>query len=80
MELGYVTEQRRGKVFGHGIRWLMTQSTPARPWEESPEAFGRRLKEAFAYINANYNVDSLSRELPQRVQSLVELKGDRLRK
>ena len=38
-------------------RNLMTKSTPAKPWEESPELFGRRLKEAFAFMNDNYNVE-----------------------
>ena len=59
-------------------RNLMTKSTPAKPWEESPELFGRRLKEAFAFMNDNYNVEGLSRELPDRVQTLVEADGDRL--
>ena len=59
-------------------RSFMTKTTPAKPWEESPVSFGQRLKDAFAFMSDNYNVDGLSRELPDRVRALVEADGDSL--
>ena len=49
------------------VAWItnrLTVTTPRNAWEESPEAFQQRLRDACAYINANYNVESLCRELP----------------
>ena len=51
---------------------------PARCWEETPAAFGARLRQCCAEINAELNVDGLCRDLPRRIQQLVDLEGDRL--
>ena len=49
-----------------------------RPWEETPEEYGSRLKACAAYINEHHNVDKLCRGLPARLHELNRLKGDRL--
>ena len=65
------------------VAWLtnrLTVTTPRKAWEESPLAFQQRLRDACDYINTHYNVDSLCRELPQRVSALRQCEGGRLRK
>ena len=44
------------------------------------EAYLTRLRAACAHVNENFDVAGLNRELPGRVQQLLELKGDKLRK
>ena len=39
-----------------------------------------RLRAACADVTDNFDVAGLNRELPGRVQQLLELKGDKLRK
>jgi len=60
------------------VRRLMAASTPAAPWNESVEQYGQRLRAAFAKCNSDYDVESLSREFPERVQSVLDAGGDRL--
>ena len=38
------------------------------------------LRAACAHVNDNFDVAGLNRELPDRVQKLQELQGDKLRK
>ena len=59
--------------------WLVV-TTPAPEWDETPDAFGKRLKDAREYINTNNGVDSLCREFPARVRALREAEGGRLPK
>ena len=64
------------------VAWLrrrLTESLPARCWEETPSAFGARLRAACADINANLNVDGLCHDFPKRIQELIEHKGGRLK-
>ena len=44
------------------------------------EEFTNRLKQAAQHVNENYEVAALCREFPGRLDELVELKGDKLRK
>ena len=65
------------------VAWLtqrLVVTTPARAWEESVAAFGKRLKEACEYINAQHNVEGLCWDLPARVRALRECGGGRLPK
>ena len=62
------------------LRSLLSQSTPRAPAEETRDAYLTRLREACAHVNDNFDVAGLNRELPGRVQQLLELKGDKLRK
>ena len=61
-------------------RYKLARCVPARPWLESVEEYGTRLKKVVAEINAEHNVDGLCRELPGRVAELVAAKGGRLAK
>jgi len=66
-----------------GVSWmreLMQRSCPARPWQESREEYRVRLQEACRHVNAEYEVENLCRELPDRLEELKERKGDRLKK
>ena len=71
-------------IFSRGRLWLdksvESQSTPRAPAEETRDAYLTRLREACAHVNDNFDVAGLNRELPGRVQQLLELKGDKLRK
>ena len=59
----------------------MKRSQPVEPWRESEEDLGKRLKAAAGYFTANYDVEGLCREFPERMRLLVEeTKGDRLKK
>jgi len=60
------------------IRLRQTVTTPREPWAETVEEFGQRMRTIAAYINENYDVDGLCREFPDRVQELVDRKGERL--
>ena len=62
------------------LRTLLSQSTPRAPAEETREAYLSRLRAACAHVNDNFDVAGLNRELPDRVQKLQELQGDKLRK
>ena len=43
-------------------------------------AFSTRLKSICQHINDNHDIDGLCRELPQRLQMLVDAEGDRIPK
>ena len=45
-----------------------------------PEAFGTRLKAATDYVNDHYNLDSLQKELPERLVMLSNQRGGRIGK
>ena len=62
------------------MRLRLARTVPRRSWEETVEAYRSRLKDCAAYINANYNIDSLCRELPDRVAELRKREGGRLAK
>ena len=63
------------------VRERVFKSTPASPWDETPEEFASRLQAAVAHANAEYQLADLCREFPQRLENLVTLtQGDRLPK
>ena len=62
------------------IRLRLAKTLPRRPWEETLDAYHARLTECVAHINASYDVSGLCRELPERLQKLESLDGDRLAK
>ncbi len=61
------------------VRRRLALTCPKKPWEESVEAYEKRLRETFAYINDNYDVDSLSRAFPKRIKSLIDSEGGKLK-
>ena len=77
---------RSGDLWLHetSVSWIrerMKRSQPIEPWAESEEDLGKRLKAAAGYCTANYDVEGLCKEFPERMRSLVEeTKGDRLHK
>ena len=62
------------------VRDRLKKTVPQKPWEESIEAYGSRLKDIALYINRNYNADGLCRQLPNRVAMLMKIEGDRIPK
>ena len=62
------------------VRERLKKTMPHRPWEESVEAFGRRLKGVAGYINRHYDVHGLCMDLPDRVAMLLQAQGDRIPK
>ena len=62
------------------IRYRLTRTLPAKPWEETVEQFSKRLRDIATDINANLNVEGLCKEFPQRVQAVVDNEGDNIAK
>ena len=62
------------------IRYQLTLSTPNNAWKETREQYTSRLKACCAEINKSYDVDSLRRALPRRIEALIESEGDRINK
>ena len=62
------------------VRARLNKTVPPKPWEETIEAFGSRLKDVALYINRQYNVDGLCQQLPERVAMLMKSQGDRISK
>ena len=58
------------------VRIRLAKTVPKNCWTESVADYHKRLKACCADINATHNVDGLCRELPLRVQMLVDNKGD----
>ena len=62
------------------IRIRLSKSVPAQPWLETRKEYESWLKWCCDYINEHFNVDGLCRALTSRIDTLVQVKGDRLRK
>ena len=62
------------------VRYRETKTLPSKPWEETVPEFRARLKGICDHINSNHDVEGLCRELPMRLQMLVDAKGDRIGK
>ena len=63
------------------VAWLrrrLALTVPARPWLETREAYGERLKAQAAYLNARCDVEGLCRAFPGRLRELLDNAGDRL--
>ena len=60
------------------VRDRLTKTLPCRPWEETSEEYGARLKACAAHIIEQHNVANLCRGLPARLTELKGLEGDRL--
>ena len=66
------------------ISWLRreeAESRPVAPWNETPEELEKRLQQAVARINKDFNVRGLCMEFPDRLHDLAnKTYGDRLPK
>ena len=63
------------------IRVRMAQCRPAKPWEETPEAFEQRLRGVVASINGGArkcNVRGLCNRFLDRVAAIRKAKGGRI--
>ena len=57
------------------------ESRPVAPWNETPEELEKRLQQAVARINKDFNVRGLCMEFPDRLHDLAnKTYGDRLPK
>ncbi len=62
------------------IRYSLAQCVPARSWLETFQEFRARIQAVVAEINRVHDVDSLCRELPERVQEVKAMEGGRIGK
>ena len=63
------------------ISWVKLRegrTKPARPWEETREAFTARIRGIVQEVNASCDVEGLCRGFTKRLEELVEHKGGRL--
>ena len=61
------------------IRHLMTRNIPKNPWTETYDSYAKRLRKTCKHINREYEVDSLCRSFPDRIDELIFKGGDKLR-
>ena len=61
------------------IRRRERKTVPTRAWEESREALAKRLKQVVSDFNANYDVESLCRQFPRRLELVAEGEGKKLK-
>lgn len=65
------------------VAWIRRRETVTQarqPWTETVEQFGVRMRGIVQHINANYDVENLSRELPDRIQEVIDAEGGRISK
>ena len=60
------------------VAWIRRRETVTqtrKPWTETPEQYGRRLRGICQYINDDFDVENLCRELPDRLDDPIEGEG-----
>ncbi len=62
------------------IRWRLTLTTPKQCWLETRAQYTTRIKGVVDDIDANLDVEGLCRDLPQRLDDVIEAKGGRIPK
>ena len=62
------------------VRKRMGHGTPAVPWEETVDQYKTRMQLVCRQMNAEYNVESLCKELPERLVDLKNKQGDKIKK
>ena len=60
------------------LRRRLGLSLPAKPWLESREAYGSRLKAQAAYVNEHHNLEGLCKEFPKRLDNVIANEGGRI--
>ena len=71
-----------------GSEWILPERSaiarqrtlPARPWEETRSAYEARLKDIVRTINARFDVEGLTHEFPERIDSIIDAEGGRIAK
>ncbi len=79
LQPGHLQELMLHETAVSWLRFRLERSLPKRCWEETPEAFGARLRACCAQVNAELNVDGLCRAFPERIRKLKGRKGGRLK-
>ncbi len=65
------------------VAWIRKRETVTQcrqPWTETAAGFSARLRSICQYINANYDVEGLCKDLPNRLQKVRDKGGDRINK
>ena len=62
------------------VRRREKMKQPLHPEKETPAQYATRLRGICKYINEKYDVAGLCRQLPGRLQTLVDREGDRIGK
>ena len=62
------------------IRFEERRTLPKKPWEETEGEFEARLRMIAQKINKDNNLEDLCRDLPKRIDTLVELEGEKIGK
>ena len=57
-----------------------SRASTTRPWLETAEDYGARLKAVVAEVNREHDQDSLCRDLPNRAQLVIDAEGGRIAK
>jgi len=68
-------------LHGTAVSWIRVRerrTRPATPWTETPEEHATRLRAICQAINEKCDVEGLCRKFPERVQGVVDAKGDRI--
>ena len=60
-----------------GPKYRERKTMPREPWTETVEEYTTRLKAIVQHCNDNHDIDSLCRELPDRMADVVAREGDR---
>ena len=60
------------------LRRRLTLTVPRKPWLETRDAYGARLKDQAAFINVRYNLEGLSKEFPLRLQKVIDHDAGRI--
>ena len=61
------------------VKKAVAETVPKRPWLETHEQYGQRLKACCKAINRNLDVEGLCRQWMVRIQELKDKQGDLLR-
>ena len=61
------------------IRWRLAQTVPRQCWLETVPEYTSRLKAVVQDINDRLDVEGLCRDLPERIQKLVDAEGGRIK-
>ncbi len=65
------------------VAWIRRRETVTQirqPWTETVEQFGVRMRGIVQHINANHDVENLCRELPDRIEEVIDAEGGRISK
>ncbi len=80
---GMMAASSPGMLHETAVSWIrhkLARCAPARPWLETTEEYGARLKAVVAEINQEHDLESLCRELPDRAALVKAAKGRRISK